>query len=104
MFSDSLDHQIRDSVAMRIPRLPLWQFGRDVLAEHTRDVHALRRKAVIKRRRDQNLHDRLFRPALQTRIEVRALHIRKRRSDDDSSRVMWRALLAGQTSEVRQLR
>src|SRR3954471_360822 len=89
---------------MSIPGLPIWQFRRDVLAEQARDVLALRRKAVIERRGDQHLDDRLFRPTLQARIEIRALHVRKRRRDDDSRRVMRSALLARQASEIGQLR
>ena len=45
-----------------------------------------------------------FRPALRARIEVRALHVRERRRDDDAGGVMRRALLAGQAREVGQLR
>src|SRR5688572_3643977 len=41
---DRLDHQIRDGFAMRIPRLPIRQLRRDVLAEHARDVLARRRE------------------------------------------------------------
>ena len=55
-------------------------------------------------RGNQHFDDRLLRPALRARVEVRAFHIGERRRDDDAGGVVRRALPARQAREIGQLR
>ncbi|HEY7786892.1 MAG TPA: hypothetical protein VIF33_00100 [Casimicrobiaceae bacterium] len=88
---DGVDHQVRDFVAMIVPgvaRQHVADARVRVLAEKARDVHAGRRQRRVQRRRDQHFDDRRARPAKQLRVEIRALHVRERRCDDNAAAVV----------------
>jgi hypothetical protein len=89
MAVDEVDHEIRDFLAVRVPRRAVRQHRRDVLAEQARDVPAPRREAVVERRGNQHLDDRLLRPAAGFGIEIGLLHVGETRRHDDAGGVMF---------------
>ena len=97
---DRIEHQIGDFVAMRVPGFSAGQFGRDVLAEQTRDMFAGGSQRIVDERRDQHLHDGRLRPAERTRVRISALHVTKAWRHDDAGREMIARF--GQTGKTRQ--
>ena len=63
---------------------------------------ALGRERVVERGRDQHFDDRLAAPAELARIVIGAVHVGKRRRENNAGGVMIGQLTAGQGREARQ--
>ncbi len=74
-----------------------------MLTEKAGDVLPGRCQGVVQSRGNENLHDRLPRPAEGAGIEKRLLHVPERGRENDAAGVMFAPGLAGQAGEVGQL-
>ena len=81
---DGRDHEVGDLLAMIVPGLSIRQFRRDMLAEQAGDMLSIRCQRVVERGGDQHLDHGLAAPAVFTRIEPGAVHVAKRRREDDA--------------------
>ena len=77
---DRLDHQVGDRLARLVPRAPVRQLRRDMLAEERGDVAPGRRERIVERRGDQHFDDRRPRPAVEPRVHEGALHVGEARA------------------------
>src|SRR6266581_1306130 len=75
----------------------------EVLAEEARDVFSSWRKTRVDGARDQHLHDGLAGETGGAGVEVGALHVAKRRRDDDPRAVVRLGVLPGRAGKIREL-
>ena len=85
---DGRDDRVRRRLALIVPAPPRPQIIAEMLAEQARHMLPLRRQAVVQRRRDQHLDNRLPGPAILPRIKVGVIHIGEARRHDDPRRQM----------------
>ena len=102
MSIDRRNHEIGDLFPTIVPRDATGKHGRDMLAKQARHMPALRRQCVVHRRRDDELNDRLLRPAPAACIAIGRVHIGEARRDDDAGRVVLGELPSRQGRKVRQ--
>ena len=99
---DRVDHEIGDRLARLVPRAPVRQFRRDMLAEQGRDMLARGAKRIVERRGDQHFDDWGGRPAGQPGVDEGALHIGEARRDHDAAPMMLSRVAPRESGEARQ--
>ena len=85
---DRRNNCVGGRLALVLPASSRPEIVAKVLTEQRGDVPSLGRERRVERRGDQHLDDRLLRPAVHRRIQIRAMHVIEARRHDDAGRQM----------------